>query len=326
MPRKRTPSFIPELPLRTSPADERACAIVLDAARNIANAVLGQGLRRLEPASPYPIPTTNVGRNQLRSTSRIQLGIQINTAEERRHSGAPREHQRAHSDHPMPTWMGESVGHYEGDTMLIDTIGQKVGPLSMVDRFGAPFSGALHVIERYQLIDGTMARDLQLKHERAYFGAGRSSPGGSPYGRGDIVPDATKPRLQVEITVDDPAAVTRPWTGLVTYRHGRASGPKQYAPRIPTCQDHRPSASRHPRPASSAAAQCLRLISRISNSWGAQFCAKHPHLLVPRERLDDDWKLGGDMPVVGIPRLPLAALLWRRASWKMPQIPRFNHY
>src|SRR4051812_34563326 len=28
-----------------------------------------------------------------------------------------------HSAHPKPTWMGESVGHYEGDTLVIDTIG-----------------------------------------------------------------------------------------------------------------------------------------------------------------------------------------------------------
>jgi hypothetical protein len=186
--------------------------------------------------------------------------------------------------------------------MVIDTIGQKVGPLSMVDRFGAPCSGALHMIERNQLIDGTMARDLQLKHERAYFGAGRSSSGGSPCGRGDTVSDATKPGLQVEITVDDPAAFTRPWTGLVTYRHGRASGPKQYAPRIPTCQEQRPSAPRHPRPASLAAAQCLTLISRISNNRVRGSAPSPPHLLVPREKLDDDWKLGGGMPVVDIPR------------------------
>jgi hypothetical protein len=39
--------FILELPLPTSPADERACAIMLDAAPNIANAVLGEGLRRV---------------------------------------------------------------------------------------------------------------------------------------------------------------------------------------------------------------------------------------------------------------------------------------
>src|SRR6266478_787154 len=41
-----------------------------------------------------------------------------------------------HSAHPAPTWQGESVGHYEGDTLVVDTIGQKVGPLSMVDRYG----------------------------------------------------------------------------------------------------------------------------------------------------------------------------------------------
>jgi putative transposase len=48
MPRKRTASFILELPLKTDPGDERACAIILDAGRNIGNAVLGEGLRRLD--------------------------------------------------------------------------------------------------------------------------------------------------------------------------------------------------------------------------------------------------------------------------------------
>src|SRR5215475_2483039 len=37
-----------------------------------------------------------------------------------------------HSDHPTPTWMGESVGHYEGDALVVDTISQKVGPLAVV--------------------------------------------------------------------------------------------------------------------------------------------------------------------------------------------------
>jgi hypothetical protein len=44
--------------------------------------------------------------------------------------------------------------------LVIDTIGQKIGPLSMVDLYGTPFSLALHVIERYRLIDGATARDL----------------------------------------------------------------------------------------------------------------------------------------------------------------------
>ena len=48
MPCKRTPSFILELPLRTTRADERKCAIILDGARNIGNAVIGEGLRRLD--------------------------------------------------------------------------------------------------------------------------------------------------------------------------------------------------------------------------------------------------------------------------------------
>jgi len=131
-----------------------------------------------------------------------------------------------HSANPVPSWQGESVGRYEGDTLVIDTIGQKVGPLSMIDRFGTPFSSALHVIERYRLIDGAMARDLQLKHESAYFGAGRSSPPANPYGRGEIDLDPTKPGLQVGITVDDPVTFTTPWSAFVTYRHVQGTWPE----------------------------------------------------------------------------------------------------
>jgi hypothetical protein len=121
--------------------------------------------------------------------------------------------------HPTPSWQGESVGHYEGDTLVIDTVGQKVGPLSIIDLYGTPFSAALHVIERYRLIDGATARDLQQKHESTYLGAERSSPTTNLYGMGDIDPDTTKPGLQVEITVDDPETFTMPWSALVTYRH-----------------------------------------------------------------------------------------------------------
>ena len=123
-----------------------------------------------------------------------------------------------HSARPTPTWQGESVGRYEGGALVIDTIGQKVGPLSMVDRYGTPFSAALHVIERYRLIDGAMARDLQRKHESAYLSAGGPGPLTNEYGRGIIDPDPTKPGLQVEITVDDTPIFTVPWSALVTYR------------------------------------------------------------------------------------------------------------
>jgi hypothetical protein len=48
MARKHTASFILELPMKTDPGDERTCAIILDAGRNIGNAVLGEGLHRLD--------------------------------------------------------------------------------------------------------------------------------------------------------------------------------------------------------------------------------------------------------------------------------------
>jgi hypothetical protein len=131
-----------------------------------------------------------------------------------------------HYAQPVPAWQGESVGHYEGDTLVIDTIGQKVGPLSMIDRYGTPFSAGLHVVERYRLIDGAAARDFQQKHESVYFGAGRSAPPINAYGRGDIDPDPAKPGLQVEITVDDRETFTAPWSAFVTYRRVQGTWPE----------------------------------------------------------------------------------------------------
>jgi hypothetical protein len=56
-----------------------------------------------------------------------------------------------HSPNPPRTWYGESVGHYEGDTLVIDTIGMNAN--TPVDFFGTPHSEALHVIERFRLIN-----------------------------------------------------------------------------------------------------------------------------------------------------------------------------
>jgi hypothetical protein len=50
---------------------------------------------------------------------------------------------RLNQPHPAnvaPSWYGDSVGHYEGDTLVIDTIGVKVGPFAMLDMFGTPFT------------------------------------------------------------------------------------------------------------------------------------------------------------------------------------------
>jgi hypothetical protein len=78
-------------------------------------------------------------------------------------------HIRMNQPHPArvtPSWMGDSVGHYEGDTLVIDTVGIKVGPFSMVDRYGTPHTEALHVVERYRLLDYEAAKEAQERGEK----------------------------------------------------------------------------------------------------------------------------------------------------------------
>jgi hypothetical protein len=57
-----------------------------------------------------------------------------------------------HSANVKPSWYGESVGHYEGDTLVVDTIGQNAK--TVVDAFRTPHTEKLHVVERWQLVDG----------------------------------------------------------------------------------------------------------------------------------------------------------------------------
>ena len=55
-----------------------------------------------------------------------------------------------HSPNPKLSWYGESVGHYEGDTLVVDTTG--MNDKTPVDIFGTPHTNSLHVVERYRLI------------------------------------------------------------------------------------------------------------------------------------------------------------------------------
>ena len=52
-----------------------------------------------------------------------------------------------HSQNPTPSWLGESVGHYDGNTLVIDTIG--LNDRTFVDNYRTPHTTQLHVIERY---------------------------------------------------------------------------------------------------------------------------------------------------------------------------------
>jgi hypothetical protein len=83
-----------------------------------------------------------------------------------------------HSAHPKPSWYGESVGHYEGDTLVVDTIG--LNDKTFVNAFRTPHTEKLHVIERFKLVDSGKA-------------------------------------MQVDITFDDPDAFNAPWSVAQRY-------------------------------------------------------------------------------------------------------------
>jgi hypothetical protein len=87
-----------------------------------------------------------------------------------------------HSASPKPSWYGESVGHYEGDTLVIDTIG--MNDKTFIDNYRTPHTEKLHVVERWKMIDdGKM--------------------------------------LEVAIKVDDPDTFNEPWSTIQRYRRAQ---------------------------------------------------------------------------------------------------------
>ena len=57
-----------------------------------------------------------------------------------------------HSAKPTPSWFGESIGHYETDTLVVDTIGMNTR--TFVDDYFTPHTEKLHVVERFRVIEG----------------------------------------------------------------------------------------------------------------------------------------------------------------------------
>jgi len=79
---------------------------------------------------------------------------------------------RPHPENLFPSYYGHSVGHWEGDTLVVDTVG--FNERFWMERQGAPHTDQLHLIERFTRTDFN--------------------------------------NIKIELTIDDPGAYTRPWT------------------------------------------------------------------------------------------------------------------
>src|SRR6516162_2066154 len=135
----------------------------------------------------------------------------------------PNDHQvryvRMNVAHPaqiIPSWYGDSVGHYERDTLVIDTVGVKIGPFAMVDFYGTPYTEALHVVERYRLLDYEVAKEGLERDARENLRPARGADAGPE-------PDYSYrgKHLQLHFTVEDEGAFTIPCSATITYRRGR---------------------------------------------------------------------------------------------------------
>jgi hypothetical protein len=83
---------------------------------------------------------------------------------------------REHPKDPNPTFLGDAVGHWEGDTLVVDTVG--FNDRTWLDAAGHPHGEKLHVIEKYTRPDSNT--------------------------------------LRVEATIDDPDFYTKPWAVVTT--------------------------------------------------------------------------------------------------------------
>jgi hypothetical protein len=110
-----------------------------------------------------------------------------------------------------PSWYGDSVGHYEGDTLVIDTVGVRTDrPYAMIDLFGTPYTKSLHVVERYRLRDYDDVKDAVERNIKENWQFA-----------GDVFSRYRGKFLQLHLTIEDEGVFTTPWTATLTYVPGR---------------------------------------------------------------------------------------------------------
>ena len=71
---------------------------------------------------------------------------------------------RPHSPDPDPTWMGESVGRWDGDTLVVDSVGFN----EKTEVSGYMHSTALHVVERFQRVDSGLKYDVTVEDPNVF--------------------------------------------------------------------------------------------------------------------------------------------------------------
>jgi hypothetical protein len=121
---------------------------------------------------------------------------------------------RPHSKNLKPSYWGESIGHFEGDTLVVDTIGIAVNPQSgSMGFFGAPHTSALHLVERWRFLkDGEVSQAPPPRNDAVDTAA--------------IIPGAK--HLRLTFTVDDPIAYKKPWSVTLDYIPIRPARVREY--------------------------------------------------------------------------------------------------
>jgi hypothetical protein len=110
---------------------------------------LPHGMPRLME-SPYPIEI-------------VQTPNRITFLHEVAHNVRRIYLNRNHPEHLQPTFLGDSVARWDGDTLVVDTIG--LNDRTFIDDEGSSHSTRLHTLERYRKIDGGSKLELTMTVE-----------------------------------------------------------------------------------------------------------------------------------------------------------------
>jgi hypothetical protein len=98
-----------------------------------------------------------------------------------------------HSENPKPSWYGESIGHYEGDELVVDTVG--LNDRTFVDNYRTPHTTQMHVIERFKMINGgkTLQVLVHVEDPGAFNMAWNAKQTWVRVNRGPLIEDICEP-------------------------------------------------------------------------------------------------------------------------------------